>query len=187
MSTQSPDAVRDQVRRRYAEAALAAAAGSAATCCADSCCTAEAATEEVVRAAYTIEERGELPEAATLASLGCGNPTAVAELNDGETVLDLGSGGVRGRDLCELRDQPLRAHARRLHRDGACPAAGRADRDQRYRRRGSPERFRASRARQLRRLHRGCALEGRVRGRPRGGGLRGRGRRVRARGWRRHA
>src|SRR6266545_1531908 len=83
MSTQSPDAVRDQVRRRYAEAALAAAAGSAATCCADSCCTAEAATEEVVRAAYTIEERGELPEAATLASLGCGNPTAVAELNEG--------------------------------------------------------------------------------------------------------
>jgi arsenite methyltransferase len=93
MSTQSPEALRDEVRRRYAEAALAAAAGSAATCCADSCCTPEAATEEIVRAAYTIEERGELPEAATLASLGCGNPTAVAELNAGETVLDLGSGG----------------------------------------------------------------------------------------------
>src|SRR5215218_1742411 len=93
MSTQSPEALRDGVRRRYAEAALAAAAGSAATCCADSCCTPEAATEEIVRAAYTIEERGELPEAATLASLGCGNPTAVAELNAGETVLDLGSGG----------------------------------------------------------------------------------------------
>src|SRR5919198_1485578 len=39
------------------------------------------------------EQRGELPEAATLASLGCGNPTAVAELREGETVLDLGSGG----------------------------------------------------------------------------------------------
>src|SRR5215216_3538190 len=53
----------------------------------------EAATEEIVRAAYTIEQRGELPEAATLASLGCGNPTAVADLRAGETVLDLGSGG----------------------------------------------------------------------------------------------
>ena len=93
MNTQSPEALRDEVRRRYAEAALAAAAGSTATCCADSCCTPEAATEEIVRAAYTVEERGELPEAATLASLGCGNPTAVAELNKGETVLDLGSGG----------------------------------------------------------------------------------------------
>src|SRR5918996_1579709 len=71
MSTQSPEALRDEVRRRYPEAA----------------------TEEVVRAAYTGEERDELPYAATLASLGCGNPTAVAELNEGETVLDLGSGG----------------------------------------------------------------------------------------------
>jgi ubiquinone/menaquinone biosynthesis C-methylase UbiE len=44
-------------------------------------------------ALYDAEQRGELPQAATLASLGCGNPTAVAELRDGETVLDLGSGG----------------------------------------------------------------------------------------------
>jgi SAM-dependent methyltransferase len=44
-------------------------------------------------ALYDAEQRGELPEAATLASLGCGNPTAVAELREGETVLDLGSGG----------------------------------------------------------------------------------------------
>src|SRR6185295_2381566 len=42
---------------------------------------------------YTIEQRGELPDAAALASLGCGNPTATGELNEGETVLDLGSGG----------------------------------------------------------------------------------------------
>src|SRR5207248_338998 len=42
---------------------------------------------------YDAEQRGELPEAATLASLGCGNPTAVAELREGEVVLDLGSGG----------------------------------------------------------------------------------------------
>jgi 2-polyprenyl-3-methyl-5-hydroxy-6-metoxy-1,4-benzoquinol methylase len=45
------------------------------------------------RRSTTPKQRGELPEAATLASLGCGNPTAVAELRDGETVLDLGSGG----------------------------------------------------------------------------------------------
>ncbi len=45
------------------------------------------------QALYDAEQRGELPEAATLASLGCGNPTAVAELREGETVLDLGSGG----------------------------------------------------------------------------------------------
>ena len=44
-------------------------------------------------ALYDAEQRGELPEAAVLASLGCGNPTAVAEINEGETVLDLGSGG----------------------------------------------------------------------------------------------
>jgi ubiquinone/menaquinone biosynthesis C-methylase UbiE len=42
---------------------------------------------------YDADQRGELPEAATLASLGCGNPTAVAELREGEVVLDLGSGG----------------------------------------------------------------------------------------------
>jgi arsenite methyltransferase len=44
-------------------------------------------------AIYSAEQRGELPDAAVLASLGCGNPTAVAELHEGETVLDLGSGG----------------------------------------------------------------------------------------------
>jgi ubiquinone/menaquinone biosynthesis C-methylase UbiE len=44
-------------------------------------------------ALYSAEQRGELPDAAVLASLGCGNPTAVAELHEGETVLDLGSGG----------------------------------------------------------------------------------------------
>ena len=44
-------------------------------------------------ALYDAEQRGELPDAAALASLGCGNPTAVADLHEGETVLDLGSGG----------------------------------------------------------------------------------------------
>ena len=45
------------------------------------------------QALYDAEQRGELPEAAALASLGCGNPLMVADLNEGETVLDLGSGG----------------------------------------------------------------------------------------------
>src|SRR4029078_5147893 len=45
------------------------------------------------QALYDAKQRGELPEAAALASLGCGNPLAVADLNEGETVLDLGSGG----------------------------------------------------------------------------------------------
>jgi arsenite methyltransferase len=93
MTTKSAESLRDEVRRRYAEAALVAAGGAAASCCGESCCSAEKATEDFGRAQYTVDERAELPETATLASLGCGNPTAVAELNEGETVLDLGSGG----------------------------------------------------------------------------------------------
>lgn len=75
--------LREQVRQRYAEAAKASAG-----CCNESCCS-----EDFGEALYTAEQRGELPDAAALASLGCGNPTAVAELREGETVLDLGSGG----------------------------------------------------------------------------------------------
>ena len=75
--------LREQVRQRYAEAAKA---GSG--CCNESCCS-----EDFGEALYTTEQRGELPDAAALTSLGCGNPTAVAELHEGETVLDLGSGG----------------------------------------------------------------------------------------------
>jgi len=75
--------LREQVRQRYAEAANA---GSG--CCNESCCS-----EDFGEALYTTEQRGELPDAAALTSLGCGNPTAVAELHEGETVLDLGSGG----------------------------------------------------------------------------------------------
>lgn len=75
--------LREQVRQRYAEAAKAGAG-----CCNESCCS-----EDFGEALYTAEQRGELPDAAALASLGCGNPTAVAELREGETVLDLGSGG----------------------------------------------------------------------------------------------
>ncbi|MBM2619908.1 arsenite methyltransferase [Actinoplanes sp. LDG1-06] len=70
-------AIREQVRARYADAATRAAEG------------ARCGSDEL----YGDDERGELPEAALRASLGCGNPLRVADLNPGETVLDLGSGG----------------------------------------------------------------------------------------------
>jgi arsenite methyltransferase len=91
MSTTS-DSLREEVREKYAEAARATETGGGCGCGSGSCCEGsdEAAFGERL---YSIEQRGELPDAAVLASLGCGNPTAVADLHAGETVLDLGSGG----------------------------------------------------------------------------------------------
>jgi SAM-dependent methyltransferase len=86
MSTDTANALREQVRERYAEAARAVTTGGSG-CCGDS---GSAAFGE---SRYSAEQRDELPDAAALASLGCGNPTAVAELREGEVVLDLGSGG----------------------------------------------------------------------------------------------
>jgi SAM-dependent methyltransferase len=91
--TLSADALRDDVRRKYAEAAQAVSEGSSCGCGSGACCEGETASVDFGESLYTIEQRGELPDAAALASLGCGNPTAVAELKEGETVLDLGSGG----------------------------------------------------------------------------------------------
>ena len=91
MSTQTAEELREQVRRRYAEAARAASEGSGCGCGSGACCEGEPG--DFGDALYTAEQRGELPEAAALASLGCGNPTAVVELAEGEVVLDLGSGG----------------------------------------------------------------------------------------------
>ena len=89
------DALRREVRRRYADAAIAASEGRAASDCGGGDCCGDDAVDQsgFGEALYDAEQRGELPEAAVLASLGCGNPVAVAELNEGETVLDLGSGG----------------------------------------------------------------------------------------------
>lgn len=86
--TTSADALREEVRRRYAESARAVTKG--ASCGTGSCCSDGGSFGEAL---YGAEDRDELPDAAVLASLGCGNPTAVADLNEGETVLDLGSGG----------------------------------------------------------------------------------------------
>ena len=91
--------IRETVRERYAEAAKASEAGAEGCCGGGSCCgpTDIAQTQEEFAnfgaELYSGAEQGELPDAAKLASLGCGNPTAVAELHEGETVLDLGSGG----------------------------------------------------------------------------------------------
>jgi len=87
------DSLREEVRRKYAEAAGAVTAGSGCGCGSGACCDGEAASTDFGESLYTLEQRGELPDAAALASLGCGNPTAVADLEEGETVLDLGSGG----------------------------------------------------------------------------------------------
>jgi arsenite methyltransferase len=87
------DELREEVRRRYAESARAVTTGAGECGCGSGSCCAEAEAADFGEALYDAEQRGELPETAALASLGCGNPTAVAELREGETVLDLGSGG----------------------------------------------------------------------------------------------
>ena len=87
----SSENIRDAVKEKYGQAARQARAGNSSCCggsrAADSCC------DPITSNLYNIEESGAVPEAAVRASLGCGNPTALAELKPGEVVLDLGSGG----------------------------------------------------------------------------------------------
>ena len=86
--------VREQVRERYAEAALGLADGTGCGCdCESIGCCGDESTTLFGQGLYGNAERATLPEGAATASLGCGNPVAVAELKPGETVLDLGSGG----------------------------------------------------------------------------------------------
>jgi arsenite methyltransferase len=90
----SAEELRDEVRARYAESALAVTGqGEGCGCGSGACCVDNTDGGKFGEALYAAEQRGELPDAAVLASLGCGNPTAVADLHEGETVLDLGSGG----------------------------------------------------------------------------------------------
>ncbi|HEX5589138.1 MAG TPA: methyltransferase domain-containing protein, partial [Candidatus Limnocylindrales bacterium] len=94
----SGDEVHDAVRARYAEAAVAAgvaadvADAARRSAALEPCCGPDGSVS-YGSLLYAAEDRAALPDAAVLASLGCGNPTAVAELREGETVLDLGSGG----------------------------------------------------------------------------------------------
>jgi SAM-dependent methyltransferase len=101
----NPAHTKEQVRQRYAEAAVAVQTGSRASCCGpnvevDACCPPAKAKVAAFEPGdwygssnYGDNDTGGLPEAAVLASLGCGNPLAVADLREGEIVLDLGSGG----------------------------------------------------------------------------------------------
>jgi 2-polyprenyl-3-methyl-5-hydroxy-6-metoxy-1,4-benzoquinol methylase len=83
--------IKEIVREKYGQAALRVTSGGSSCCGAaaalDGCC------DPITSNLYDAGQTGGLPEAALLASLGCGNPTALAELKPGETVLDLGSGG----------------------------------------------------------------------------------------------
>lgn len=87
----SGERIKDTVKEAYGQAALRVVAGERGSCCG----TAEASCgcDPVSSNLYDASETTGLPEGAVLASLGCGNPTALAELHEGETVLDLGSGG----------------------------------------------------------------------------------------------
>ena len=90
MSTAETNEIKDVVRQKYGEAALRVTSGGS------SCCGATANTgccDPITSNLYDASQIGQIPQEAILASLGCGNPTALAQLNPGETVLDLGSGG----------------------------------------------------------------------------------------------
>jgi arsenite methyltransferase len=89
MSTTDQHALREQVRSSYATAARSVGAGEGGCCAPGEIDAGEGFGLDL----YGDEDRAGLPDAAGLASLGCGNPVAVAELREGETVLDLGSGG----------------------------------------------------------------------------------------------
>jgi len=85
------DNVRELVRERYGKAALRVLDSGTGCGCGPSCCGGS--EDPVTRDLYDAVTTSALPESAVLASLGCGNPTALAELHEGEVVLDLGSGG----------------------------------------------------------------------------------------------
>src|SRR6201981_648157 len=88
MRTSATD-IKEVVKEKYGQAALRVKSGGS------SCCGAAASTgcDPITTNLYDATQAGQIPEEALLASLGCGNPTALAKLNPGDTVLDLGSGG----------------------------------------------------------------------------------------------
>ena len=87
----SAENLKEAVKEKYGQAAQRAATGRSACCGSGS--AEEGICDPITGSLYEISQAGEVPEAALRASLGCGNPTALAKLQPGETVLDLGSGG----------------------------------------------------------------------------------------------
>jgi arsenite methyltransferase len=88
----STEHLRDVIKEKYGQAALRAKASGRSACCGDTAAV-ESCCDPITSNLYERQQTGEVPELAVKASLGCGNPTALAELKSGETVLDLGSGG----------------------------------------------------------------------------------------------
>src|SRR4051794_21504047 len=84
--------IKEIVQEKYGQAALRVASGGRSSCC-GSAPSSVGCVDPITSNLYDEAQTGELPVTAVLASLGCGNPTALAQLNPGETVLDLGSGG----------------------------------------------------------------------------------------------
>jgi arsenite methyltransferase len=84
--------IKDAVKRRYGQAALQVKSGSS-TCCGTPSATDQHCCDPITAQLYDASQITQIPEEALLASLGCGNPTALAQLHPGEVVLDLGSGG----------------------------------------------------------------------------------------------
>jgi arsenite methyltransferase len=85
--------IKEVVKERYGAAALRVVSGAGNACCGASPSSCAADGDPITAELYDELQKSELPDTAVLASLGCGNPTALAELKPGETVLDLGSGG----------------------------------------------------------------------------------------------
>src|SRR3569623_2248314 len=83
--------IKQVVKEKYGQAALRVNAGGSSCCGASS--ALDGSCDPITSNLYDAAQTGEIPQDAVLASLGCGNPTALAQLHPGETVLDLGSGG----------------------------------------------------------------------------------------------
>ena len=84
--------IKEVVKEKYGQAALRVTSGGS-SCCGSSPATGSGCGDPITSNLYDASQAGQIPEEALLASLGCGNPTALAKLNPGEVVLDLGSGG----------------------------------------------------------------------------------------------
>ena len=85
--------IKEVVKEKYGQAAMRVVAGVGSACCGSSPSSCCSGSDPITSDLYDQFQKDELPQAAVLASLGCGNPTALAELRAGEVVLDLGSGG----------------------------------------------------------------------------------------------